>query len=484
MKNRLSRPGCLSWAVVFFLVAAAQLGLVAVAGTDIPFQDQWVVEGQWLYPAWLSGSLGPMDLLRPFNEHRILWTHLLNLGLFSADGQWDPLVQLVANAGLRAACATVVAWMLGRNLPDRGRLAVLGVVVMAFLPHLAWHNVLWGFESQVFFVLGFSLPALALLGTENRTKVQTVTGLALGTAALVAMAPGAFVPVLLLGLSALHLAERRASFPEWWRESWPALLLLVIALALWRTSPTQTELRATSVGSFLVPLGRALGWPHVAQPWAAFPLNLPLVVAVCGRLARRRQPVAGEDWVLLLAGWGVATAVAAAWTRGGGDEFAFGVPSRYVDFLVLLPLANAWLLVAWVRSAVPRWRASARGAAVAWSLFLLIGWLGLSVEVMRRLVLPRARDRDAPVRLVQEFQRTGDPAIFAGQPRLLVPHADSSVVLHVLVDPRLRGALPPSLQPSQPQGPLSRAVRKLLRREAAPAPLIRPDSSSEEKSGR
>jgi hypothetical protein len=450
---------------VFVAVVIVQLWLVAVAGTDIPFYDQWGIEGGWLYPAWREGSLRFADLLRPVNEHRTLWTHLLNLGLFSANGQWDPLVQLVAIAGLRAGCAAGLAWFAGRDLSERGRALVVAGVTVFFLPHLAWHNVLWGMESHAFFGLGFSMLAFALLEPEVRSTAQTLAGLAAGAAALVAMAAGAFVPVLLLGLGGLRMIERRSSPAAGWRGLWPAALLLSVALALWLTAPRLASLQATSVAEFFVALGRALAWPHVGQPWAAFLLNLPLVLIVTGRLTRRRRPALGEDLVLLLGGWAVAVAVAAAWTRGAGGEFNEGVPSRYVDFLVLLPLANVWAAVTLAREAAPRLRSSVRLVAAAWGVFLFVGWLGLSTEVMRRLILPRMRDRDAPVRLIREFQRTDDPAVFAGQPRLLVPHPDLDAVRRVLRDPRMKGALPPSLQPEQPQGPLSRTVRFLLRRE-------------------
>jgi len=83
---------------------------------------------------------------------------------------------------------------------------------------------------------------------------------------------------------------------------------------------------------------------------------------------------------------------------------------------------------------------------------------------MRGIILPRAHDREAPVRLLREFQLTGDPAVYAGQPRLLRPHPDLPVVQAVLQDPRLQGRLPPSLQPERPTGPLSRAARGLLGR--------------------
>jgi hypothetical protein len=140
------------------------------------------------------------------------------------------------------------------------------------------------------------------------------------------------------------------------------------------------------------------------------------------------------------------------------------VPSRYVDFLVLLPIANTWCAVVLARDAVARGRLIARTATAVWCGFLFIGWLGLSAQVMRGLVLPRLRDRDAPVRLAVAFQRSGDAAVFAGQPKLLVPHPNPAAVRAVLTDPRLRGALPPSFQPGQPMGPLSRAVRSLLGR--------------------
>jgi hypothetical protein len=194
-------------------------------------------------------------------------------------------------------------------------------------------------------------------------------------------------------------------------------------------------------------------------------MNLPLLLVVTSRVLRRRVAAPGEDLVLLLGGWSAAIGLATAWVRGGSAELTAGVPSRYVDFIVLLPLANVWSAVVLAREAAVRWKTVAPVLAGAWGVFVLVGWLGLTVEVMRGLVLPRARDRDAPVRLAVAFQRSGDEAVFAGQPRLFVPHPNLEIVRAVLADPRMRGALPPSFQPERPLGPLSRAVRALLGRQ-------------------
>src|SRR5688572_20522230 len=118
---------------VFILILIAQLALVAAAGTDIPFHDQWDAEGRWLYPACRDGTLHIADLLRPHNEHRITWTHLLNLGLFIANGQWDPLAQMIAIAVIRSICGAGIAWYVARRLSWKGCAAVGTVVTVAFL---------------------------------------------------------------------------------------------------------------------------------------------------------------------------------------------------------------------------------------------------------------------------------------------------------------------------------------------------------------
>ncbi len=473
-KARRERGGAWLAAAVFVVVLAAQLALVAVAGTDIPWGDAWDVEGRGLYPAWRDGTWRAVDFFRAHNEHRIFWTKALDVGLFSVNGQWDPLVQLVVGAGLRALAAAGLAAMVVRasGVGAKGNALIAVGVALAFLPQLAWHNALWGFQSQVYFSLGFSILALRWLGVEGVAGWQRWAGLAAGGAGLLAMGGAALVPVALIGLVGLRAVERRRWSAARSREVWPAVGLLVAAWALRAEMREHAALQAQSAGQWGETFLRALAWPQAWQPWAALVLNAPLAWIVVARVRGKRRASAGEDFVVLCGGWAVSMAAAMAWSRGASGEFAGAVPSRYADFLVLLPLANAWCAVVLVREARAEGGAGggsgARVASVvgaAWGLFLLIGWAGLSGETMQRIILPRMRDREAPVRLAVAFQRSGDPAVWAGQPRLLVPHANPESVRAVLEDTRMRGVLPPSLQPERPMGPLSRAVRWVLGRE-------------------
>jgi len=452
------------WAAVFTFVLAAQLALVAAAGTDVPYLDQWDVEGRQIYPAWVDGTWRPSDLLRPHSEHRIIWTRALDVALFAANGGWDPLVQQAAGAVLRAAAAALLAWRLAWNAGRVGRWLAAGGIAVAFLPHLAWQNALWGFQSHVYFALLFAFAAFALLEGDEITPGRQLAGVVMGIAAACAMGAGLLVPWALLGLVALRAAGRGRVDRALAREAWPALVLLGVSLVVRPGTAANAGLHPATAGQFLAALAQAAAWPHVWTPVAAAGLNLPVMVAVAGRLALRRRAALGEDFVLLLAGWALALAAAMAWTRAGGGEFDGGVPSRYADFLVLLPVANLWCAVALVRESAAARRPAYRVAAGAWAALLLLGWAGLSGEVMQRLILPRVRDRDAPLRVMAAFQRTNDPAVFTGQPRLYVPHPDPAVIRAVISDPRLQGKLPPSLQPGEPLGPLSRAVRWLLAR--------------------
>ena len=452
--------------VVFATVLVAQLVLVAGIGTDIPYQDQWTVEGRQLYPTWIDGTWRLGDLLAAHNEHRIAWTRALDLALFAGNGgHWDPLVQLAAVAVLRAAVAAVLAMLL-ITLAGFSEWWVMVGIIFAFLPHLAWQNAIWGFQSHVYFSLLFGIAALALLSSESdesTSPLRKVGGVLAGIAAMLSMGAGLMVPFALLGLVVVRLIERRRINWKEMRDAWPVWLLLVVAWGLHGDVSANAELRALSFKTFFLAFARATAWPHVWTPIAALGLNFPLLVLIGGRIFGRRESRSGESFFIVLGGWSAAMALAMAWTRGGSGEFDGGIPSRYADFLSLLVLANACAAVALFRSATKR-RTWARIGGIAWTVFFIAGWAGLSAEVMSRLILPRLRDRDAPVRTMLAFQRTRDPAVFEGQPLLYVPDGNVVAVGAVLDDPRLRGKLPPSLQPREPLGPLSRMVRGALGR--------------------
>jgi hypothetical protein len=133
---------------------------------------------------------------------------------------------------------------------------------------------------------------------------------------------------------------------------------------------------------------------------------------------------------------------------------------------MLLLIANAWLAVALMLNAVGARKHLVRWCVGAWGAFLFIGWLGVSAQMFRYVILPRSRDPELPVRLAVAYQNSNDLEVFDGHSMIVVPHPyPETSVLPVLKDPRMQNVLPPSLQPDRPMGPLSRSARWILRRE-------------------
>jgi len=75
---------------VCLIIVGCKFWLIASDSSPLPFLDQWKGEGAEVLRPWINGTLRITDLFAPFNEHRMVPTRLLALGLFEANAhQWD-----------------------------------------------------------------------------------------------------------------------------------------------------------------------------------------------------------------------------------------------------------------------------------------------------------------------------------------------------------------------------------------------------------
>lgn len=451
------KPRWLPVVVVAVVVTVAQLWLVARAGTDIPFQDQWDAEGAALYPAIQDGAGWWSVALEPHNEHRVFWTQLQNAVLFRVVGRWDPLVQLFVNAIWHGLLAGLVVVVLGDGRTNRGRWWVAGLAAMVMVPVAGWHNALWGFQSQVYFVLGWGVLAVSAASGKSSRAWGALVAAAAGMGA---MGPGLLLPGVVLAIWAWR---RRCTGegPSAW--GWGAVVVLAVAaIGLALSTTGAGDGAATTVRDALAAAGRWLAWPHAGQPVAALVMVAPLA-ALLVRTVRRRDAATDTLRLLGLGGWLVVLALGVALKRGGAGEMAVGVPSRYVDFTGLLVVVNGAALAGLMTTLAVTDRR--RWLAAAWLFFFVTGWLGETTEAGKRVILPRMADRDAPVRVAQAFLVTDDASAWPEIPRLLVPHPSPPNVRAVLQDPRMEGKLPLSLTPGVEPTGLSWLVRWGLGRQ-------------------
>jgi len=356
-------------------VWALRVALIGDLGTGIPYMDQWYREGLVVYEPWLQGRLPWRVIFEPHLEHRIVWTNLWNLGLLELCGQWEPMVQMVAQAGITAVTAAFCVWIL---LPAQTewywRAAVLAGAVLAFGASLAYENILWGFQSQFGFFVMLSL--LGCAATARAWQHGRYAGLALvaGLAAPLAMGAGALVGPIIVILAILVMASERKVSSRSGGMLAIGMVCLFWGLLLRSDSPSTVYAHAKSFGQFLRVWAAAGAWPNSPIPWLAALACLPIILLTVQILRKGVRPQDHELFICGVFFWAMASAAGGAWLRGALGPV---LPARYRDILALLCWVNGLALVMvlshWWEQGKRRYRFLGVGIAMAWSCFAIYG---------------------------------------------------------------------------------------------------------------
>jgi hypothetical protein len=431
------------------LVLAAKLLLIAGYGNATPSRDEWAEEGYYFFAPLVKGELPLGELFASHYEHRVVLTRLLNIALLTANGNvWNPLLQMIVNAGLHVIGLLILLVPLRRYCPPACRTQLLVAATLLFSLPFNYDNTLCGFQSQVYFVLIFSFLFLWSMSVNTVFSRRWWVGLACGGLACISFGSGAAT----LACGAALLLVRALCRPARDRhELFAAVLLTGLALASIALTPATPAIalspKAGSVGEFLLALLRIGGWP--AMPLLAPLVYLPLLHFMWRQL--RQPPPAGHlSWFVFAMGlWTLAQMVLLAYGRG-----KFPLASRYLDYyaigllLNLLCLFRSWQAsnaddaTSSANSPAARW--FARGWMIAIPLLLLVqsqAQFGLLVTVKLPQLLASERHIHAYLRTGNDAELTaGD---FPPPPANLGPQD----MKQVLDDPGMVQVLPPNLRP-------------------------------------
>jgi hypothetical protein len=425
------------WLAVF----GAKARLIAKFGTDLPFWDEWAKQGQMIIAPFYKGALHFGDFLIPHSEHRIAPTLLLNLALVVVGGQWDARVACLVNAGLHALIIVGVVIWVARAVSLRWGVALAWISLGLYLLPLDWENTLTGFQSQFYFLIGFSLVAIGGL-LHSRGPGAAAWWIGLGSAVLAGVSMGSgFVcaaPVfLVITVRLLTSPQRRARDLA----TWVAALAILGAGWFWRPrAPWDAPMQAQNAAQFISYALRCLAWPQTAWSWCGVVVWLPWLGLMFPPQRPRWAAASARIEILFAIGiWVGIQDAAIAFGRGGGA----GDPAwRYADVFAIGVLCNALSFSAYPRfrrGAFALWLAAVFGAALAASWPLWQGELPAYAS--------RARVYEHNVR---EYLATGDPQALEGE----VPFPDRAWLRRILDDPAIRAVLPPSVgRPSAPGQP-------------------------------
>ncbi len=440
--SRLLALGC------FLAIFGAKCLYVDRFASSLPNWDQWDAESEFVFVPYLRGELAWTDLFKPHNEHRIVPTKLVGLGLLLANGHWDARLECVVNALLQTLIALGVFLIGRRAIPARAHGPWLVSVLVFFGAPMSWQNATGGFHTQQAFLILSALGSIHLLVDARMLSARWWAGIATALAALVTMGSGLLAAVA-AGATLVFTTPLRSVVR---RHGATLALLVAIACLGWFTRVEvghHNELQARSAGDFFLSFWRSLQWP--VRHFPLFPL---LAWAPFGWLAlrvwRAKDQGPAVERVAFGAGvWVLLQFAASAYARGAGGDWP---AVRYLDTLAIGLAVNALAaLIAFTRVPLPGWRHAARVfAAVLAGVLLTHGLVVHFVDATRVTGFALIRDNAEKEARTRSYLRTGDEAHLRSG---TIPYPSATTLLQRISHEEIRARLPAIVRRPLPMAP-------------------------------
>lgn len=422
------------------IVIGARWHLIEAVGSPVPFFDQWVAEGKVVNQPAMNGTLQLGNFFQTHNDHHIVPTRLLAYGLLVWNGQWDARVQMTVNA-LLAALVLLPLLALVRPWLGFPLLVVVAAGLAALYAQMIFYeNALWGFQSQFYFLILFSLLQIRWMLAFSPGCVRWWLGLAAGGVAISAMGSGVLASAVVLAIGGWRWGVDKGSRSRW-RASAVASALLLLA-GLWWLPPTGSQVAfnaAVGIKTFF----HALSFPSLTLSWLAALFWLPFGAFVLW-IACKPQMFSAPGGVLLGSGlWVLLQIAAMAYAR---PESGWVLANRYNDILAVgLTVNFAALAWWWIESGVGRrplfWRGILGAVCAVWVVVVVVK----TRESGRALESHQAmfRDlRDEHIQRIGTFVQTDDASVITSATYPHIPLNDGPRLVEYLRLQELRKILP------------------------------------------
>jgi len=425
-------------AALFLMVLGAKLWVVQLYGSPLPLWDQWY-EADGFFRPWLEGHLTWKAFFAAHNEHRILCTRLLDLGVIRLNGRWEPLLQMTVNAFICATFACGLACGLWEFLGRKNGWFICFLLAPFFALPYAGENTIWAFNSQVYLLDIASLMTLAGLGFGRPGGRWWWFGWAAAIVGLFTAASGLFAPVAVGGLIILRAIKNRRMETGSWITLGFCLAVIGLGAALSVKVESDLPLQAHTVMEFASALARNLAWPFFDAPGMACLMAAPLVLLLALYFRRECPAPRAAEFLLAFALWGALQSAGLAYGRANYGEI---IPaSRYMDTLSIFANAGlfATVLLPQLRASgqFPQWAVMLTPLVFAGVIFFGLG--RVSPIVVENLLRPTRMMNLVAEERVETFLATGDQRELFEQPTV---RPDPELVLAVLRNAKLQAILP------------------------------------------
>jgi hypothetical protein len=429
----------LQYACFWALFLGVRFALIYVYGNATPFWDQWDAEAVGLYKPLIDGTLGWKHLIETHNEHHIFLTRVLALALLYINKTWNPLLQMVASAGLHVIAITLCNFLLTRVLGRNNLALLLAFSLVLFSVPYGWENILAGFQTQFYFVLLFSIASVWFIVMEKPFAFKWWIGIVCGTLAFLSLASGVFTfaASAVVGLIWYLIKVRRTN-----KQLLSVIILFglfVYGVYLTPTLEHQAVYKAHSLGELYHAVMTVLGWPVSANLLASVVRNLPIGIFIIFMLLKRPSATDPKWFLFALCVWSLSQVGSMAYGR------ANALAPRYKDLYAIPIFVNFACLICLLQTYIKKVPKYTVTAAYLWIATVLIS-LGLSAGRYLPGELAWKRNTGlAQQENTKKYVATGNINYLKDKPELYIPFPNPERLAEIIELPGIREILPSNI---------------------------------------
>jgi hypothetical protein len=430
----------LQYGAFFFFLFGIKLLIIHHYGNATPFWDQWSAEADHLYRPFFEHTLKLRDLVTPHNEHRIFTTRIIALSLLEINRIWNPLLQMVVNAGFHIMSIILTVWLLTRVVGKNNLPALLAYSLVLFSIPYSWENTLAGFQSQFYLVSFFSVAAVWLTIKNEPFRVGWWGGLLCSALAFLTLASGIFT---LAAISFVYIIFLVTGMRRTGKQLAALILFLGLFIAgikLTPIIPGHAELRVSSFQQLYASLTMIFGFPVAANLFSSIICNLPILGFIV-ILFKKRPGIHDRSWFLLgVIIWGVVQGFSIGYGRGFTS-----MSSRYRELFGMMLLINFGCLLYVAKTFIKRHPRLVIAGAGAWTALILV-----SLSLYGESNLPAEMDAKRVSNIQEEinmrsYLSTDDTGYLKNKPLLDIPYPDPDNLVRIINSTGIREILPSNI---------------------------------------
>ncbi len=415
---------------------------IGLYGVDVPFWDQYDGEARDLYLPLLNKNFDIRVLFGQHNEHRIFFTRILNIIIFKLNGYWNTQLVMQIQALIPSFTAGFIAQLVWNRTSS---LFLLISLTLYFAAPIGTENMFWGFQSQFYFMVLFSIIALYYFALSEQNNSNLYRSFFFAIFAFFNIASGALAAIVISFLCMVKILMGASGKTQKLILVSVCFLFLFVLEVFFTNLPSgHAGMRATNVVTFIKSLYYYLSWPHIKF----IPIGLGFLIATLFGLGYtlkfKKEKIKDPYffWILSCLIWLYAQTFLLVFGRGSQGSEA-QIANRYLDILFLSPLFTLLLIFDLFEGETKKQYMSFLVLIVAIVCFFYttkIGHIQRVAQMLERernlLVIVKARK--------MEVNKTGSALEYLATkaPVTELPYPDFKRLHALLIDPKFDSLLP------------------------------------------